>query len=252
VETRGSREIEELGDAFNSMTRKLQASQQNLAAAERELAWKEMAKQVAHEIRNPLTPMRLAAQHLRHAYHTGGDNLGELVMKITDTILEQVEKLTRISLEFSRFARMPKRTIESVELNSIIEETVRLFRHTGEISIHLEHDEPEYYLNADREELSSVFTNVLRNAVQAIEGEGNIYIRVIEADGITVTVRDTGCGIAEEVLPRIFEPSFSTKTEGMGLGLAIIKKILDDMNASIEIESRLNEGTTVRIVFPAG
>ncbi len=252
VQPKGSKEIEELGEAFNTMTAHLRASRAELAAAERELAWKEMAKQVAHEIRNPLTPMRLAAQHLRYAYKAGAENIGDLIYKVTDTIEEQVERLIRISGEFSRFARMPKRNIGKVDLNEVLKETVNLFRHTGGISIECKFDDAIPPVTADREELSSVFTNILRNAVQSIAGTGVISIYVWSRNEyIDVTIIDTGSGISEEHLPRIFEPSFSTKTDGMGLGLAIVKKILDDMGARISIESTPGEGTSVRISFYA-
>ncbi len=251
VSVASSPEISELVSSFNTMTDQLRQSREELAAAERDLAWKEMAKQVAHEIRNPLTPMKLAAQHLQRAQRDGATNLDEIITKVTHAIIDQIESLSRIADEFSRFARMPRRAIVPLDIAAILAETVDLFRHHESIEWRLALFTPLPAVSGDREEFSRAMTNVLRNAVQAISGAGRIDVEAgRDGDALSVLVRDTGIGIPAEALPRIFEPNFSTKTEGMGLGLAIVKKILDDMGGSITIDSEPGHGTTVVILLP--
>jgi len=247
----GSSEVEELTEAFNSMTSQLQQSRRELAAAERELAWKEMARQVAHEIRNPLTPMKLAAQHLKKAWQDGATNIGEVITRVTDVIIDQIQSLTRISEEFAQFARMPKRETTSVVVTEILDECISLFRHHESISFLTSYMDDLSCIRADREELSRVITNVIRNAVQAIQGSGRISIATERRQStLFIRIEDSGAGIALELLPHIFEPNFSTKTEGMGMGLAIVKKIVDDSQGTIEIHSSPNIGTTVLLSFP--
>ena len=236
--------------SFNEMTGQLERSQRELAAAERELAWKEMAKQVAHEIRNPLTPMKLAAQHLVQAYHDGAANIGKLIEQVSATIIEQVESLSRIATEFSHFARMPKRNLTMLNLAPILRDTTSMFVHHKNITFEIECENlPNMY--ADREELQRCFTNIIRNAVQSMKDNGRIIIHALSSGGnITITISDNGSGIDPVILPRIFEPNFSTKTEGMGLGLAIVKKIIDDLHGEIEISSIPSQGSTVVITLP--
>ncbi|MFA6233274.1 MAG: ATP-binding protein [Bacteroidota bacterium] len=252
VHVAGSAEIVDLMDAFNTMTARLRRSQEELAAAERELAWKEMAKQVAHEIRNPLTPMKLAVQHLQRAWQDGAQQIGDIIEKVTHTLIDQIERLSRISDEFSRFGRMPRRSTAQVDVGVTLAETVALFGSHAEVhfSLHIETDLP--LVVADREELARAFTNLLRNAEQAIQGDGTVSIAARrEQQDIRISISDNGSGIPPELLPRIFEPNFSTKTEGMGLGLAIVKKIIDDAGGTIRIESTPGEGTVVTITLPS-
>ncbi|MBL0173807.1 MAG: HAMP domain-containing protein [Ignavibacteria bacterium] len=252
VRLSSSPEIDELVRSFNSMTEQLHISRSELASAERELAWKEMAKQVAHEIRNPLTPMRLAAQHLKRAADDNAPDLRELITKMADLIIDRIDTLTRISEEFSRFARMPLRTPANLDIGALLAECAALFRHHEQIDFLLEIAEDIPPVHADREELSRALTNIVRNAVQAIALHGTIHLRASGTPSeVSVTITDTGSGIPRELLPRIFEPNFSTKTEGMGLGLAIVKKIVDDIHGTIRIDSESGTGTTVRIVLPA-
>jgi two-component system, NtrC family, nitrogen regulation sensor histidine kinase NtrY len=252
VRLSASPEIDALVRSFNTMTEQLYISRRELASAERDLAWKEMAKQVAHEIRNPLTPMRLAAQHLKRAADDNAPDLRELITKMSDVIIDRIDTLTRISEEFSRFARMPRRTPGDVNAGTLLAECAALFRHHEQIDFALEIAEELPLVHADREELSRALTNIVRNAVQAIPLHGTIRLQASGTpSAVTIAISDTGTGIPRELLPRIFEPNFSTKTEGMGLGLAIVKKIIDDVHGTISIDSETGTGTTVRIVLPA-
>lgn len=251
ISTHRHDEIGDLISSFNSMTQHLAQSKIELARAERELAWKEMAKQVAHEIRNPLTPMKLAAQHLLKAYRDGSENIGKLIEQVTATIIEQIEVLAKISTEFSHFARMPHRHLELIHINDVIDETTAIFRHHTNVQFEMRFSEKLPSIIADRNELQRCFINILRNAIQSIQTDGNIIISSENRrNDIQVTIQDNGVGINPSLLPKIFEPNFSTKTEGMGLGLSIVKKILDDLGATIDITSQQGTGTMVVIQFP--
>ncbi|MCZ7558201.1 MAG: ATP-binding protein [Bacteroidia bacterium] len=251
VRVSGSAEFVDLMTAFNTMTDRLRQSKEELAAAERELAWKEMARQVAHEIRNPLTPMKLSAQHLQRAWRDKAPQIGSIIEKVTRTLIDQIDSLSRISDEFSRFGRMPRRTMGEVDISRLLEEAVGLFRTHENIHFDLNIAPALPIVLGDREELARAVTNLLRNAVQAIASEGEIRIHVSIADDLVrIVIEDDGCGIPPDLLPRIFEPNFSTKTEGMGLGLAIVKKILDDTGGSIHIQSEPGHGTRVVVDLP--
>lgn len=248
VTVRGAREFGELTDSFNSMTAQLRASREQLAAAERDLAWKEMARQVAHEIRNPLTPMKLAAQHLQRAARDRAPQLDALIERITTTIIDQIDTLARISDAFSRFGRMPRREASAVPVAAVIDDAAALYRHQPDLvlTVDVARDLPPVV--ADREELARALTNILRNAVQAMPAGGRITIGAArDGERVRITVADTGTGIAPELVPRIFEPNFSTRTEGMGLGLAIVRRIVEDAGGRVHITSEPGHGTLVTI-----
>lgn len=262
VETRD--EIGDLVRTFNDMRAQLAESRRKLAQQERELAWREMARQVAHEIKNPLTPMKLSIQHLRRAFDRvttgpGNDESFEALFdRITSTLVEQIESLVRIANEFSTFARLPTRVLETLDLNEVIREAVRLLNREGapdRISLSL-HPEP-LLVEADREELRRTYINLLKNALQALpnEGDGTVLVTTGPEEGdsgpvVRSRVIDDGSGIPSDVRDKIFEPSFSTKTSGTGLGLAIAKKSIDELGGDIGYESEEGEGTTFWIRLP--
>jgi two-component system nitrogen regulation sensor histidine kinase NtrY len=251
LEVQSRDELGELVAAFNRMTQDLKRIQRELASAERELAWREMAKQVAHEIKNPLTPMKLSIQHLRQAYADRVQDFHLLLDQVSQTIIEQVESLSRIAAEFSRYAKMPERKLEPCQVHDVLLDAVRLFDQEKRIQFEVDLAEGEATIRADKEELRRVFINVLRNAVQAITGEGEIRVTTTLVDGqVEIDIADTGRGIPNELKERLFEPNFSTKSEGMGLGLAISKQTIVDLNGQIEIESAMGKGTRVKITLP--
>ncbi len=251
LEVRTKDELGELVAAFNKMTQDLKRIQKELAAAERELAWREMAKQVAHEIKNPLTPMKLSIQHLQQAYKDRAKDFQVLLEEVSKTIINQVDALSRIATEFSRYARMPERKYETCDIHELLRDAVRLFGREKNISFGLSLGKRNPSVIADQEELSRVFINVIRNAVQAIAGKGEIQVSTHLAGGeIQIEIADTGRGIPAEIKGRLFEPNFSTKSEGMGLGLAISKQTIADLNGRIEIESEVGKGTRVIITLP--
>ncbi len=248
---RGSGEIGELIGTFNEMVGELRKSRDELSRAERERAWKEMAKQVAHEIKNPLTPMKLSVQHLQQAFRDNAKDLDEIVSRVTRTITEQIDTLARIATEFSHFARMPERRFERVHLHQLLDETVQLFGEVRGIVFRTNYADTDPVLIADREELRRVFVNIVRNSVQAMEQGGEISITTeLEDHRCRIQMSDTGIGIPSDLVSKVFQPNFSTKTDGMGLGLAIVRKVIEDLNGTISVTSTVGVGTTMNIILP--
>ena len=244
-------EIGNLIRAFDQMTRDLRRTRDELVRYERELAWKEMAKQVAHEIKNPLTPMRLSIQHLRKTYLDRAPDFAAILETVTKTIVEQIDTLSKIATEFSHFARMPRRSLARLRVEEVVEEAAGLFSQEARLRFNLEGGAGIPDVIADREELRRALINVIRNGIQAMDGKGRIVIRTFARDGgVAVTVTDFGKGIPEEIRPKLFEPNFSTKTDGMGLGLAIVKKTVDDLGGTVDLTSSPASGTTVTIWLP--
>lgn len=248
LEPKETGEVGDLIEAFNKMIADLDESRKNLARIEREQAWKEMAKQVAHEIKNPLTPMKLSLQHLQFLYKENRKEFSRIFGKVSTTLIEQIEALTKITNEFSHFARMPERKISKCDLEKILKEVIALF--TSQISIDFEHVKNEkFFVNADKEELKRVFINLMKNSVQA--NSTKIKVKLYkDANYCFINIEDDGSGIPEDLLDKIFDPNFSTKTEGTGLGLPIVKRILNDINGTIEIKSEVGKGTIVLIAIP--
>ncbi len=244
-------ELGELERAFNQMTLSLKEARETMARTERELAWKEMAKQVAHEIKNPLTPIKLSIQHLRQAYADGVKDFPRILRQVSSTILEQIEALSRIASEFSHYARMPERRMQLLSAHDVLAEAENLFRQNSDVKIRMDLGARSDEVEADREELRRAFINILRNAVQAMEERGTITVSTREEDSLLVIAfRDSGPGISPEVKARLFEPSFSTKTDGMGLGLALVRSTVTDLGGDVRIESEPGEGTCVTIRLP--
>lgn len=248
LEPKETGEVGDLIEAFNKMISDLEESRKNLARIEREQAWKEMAKQVAHEIKNPLTPMKLSLQHLQFLYKENRKEFARIFGKVSTTLIEQIETLTKITNEFSHFARMPERKIIKCNLEEILKEVIDLF--SAETKIDFESVPNEtFFVSADKEELKRVFINVIKNSVQASSTEIKVKLYK-DANYCFVNIEDNGTGIPPEILEKIFNPNFSTKTEGSGLGLPIVKRILNDINGTIEIKSEFGKGTIVMIAIP--
>lgn len=248
IKEKSTGEIGELAEGFNMMIRKLKKSQIELAQLERETAWKEMARQVAHEIKNPLTPMKLSVQQLIAAYRDKSPRFDEIFNKVTITFINQIETLKNIASEFSNFARMPKLNIEKVELVALIRETLNLFS-DEKYPITLNSQIDSIIINADSDHLSRAIINLVRNSIQA--GASNVFIR-ISADSASCQIRvvDNGTGIDTKILDRIFEENFTTKSQGMGLGLSLTKKFIDSIGGTIEVEDTSVSGTTFLITLP--
>ncbi len=246
-------EIGTLVEEYNRMIDELAESVEMLARSERESAWREMAKQVAHEIKNPLTPMKLSIQHLQKSWEDKSPDWPQKLEKISRTIIEQIDSLSRIATEFSDFAKMPQSRWEKLEISEVISTAVELYKDIRNIDISFSNKGEKYFINADREQILRVFNNLLNNSVQAIDNsrKGMINISVdTENDNYVISISDNGTGIADEQIDRIFSPNFTTKTGGMGLGLAIVKSIVESSGGKIRFTTRINEGTTFYITLP--
>ncbi len=253
IQWSGNDEIGQLVEQYNLMLEKLAISTERLAQSEREGAWKEMAKQVAHEIKNPLTPMKLHLQHLQFAIERNDDNLPDKIKKITSILIEQIDQLSRMAEEFSSFAQMPLAILEVSNVTEILTSTVQLFKVQSGIEIHFEPVDAVAPAYIDKGQVQRVFTNILKNAQQAAKDDTPCIIKVemkILDDFIHISFEDNGKGMDDDLKEKIFIPNFSTKTSGMGLGLAICKKIIENVNGSITFFSKVNIGTTFYVTLP--
>ncbi len=252
----GQDEIGQLVLEYNRMLSQLDDSLNKLAATEREGAWREMAKQVAHEIKNPLTPMRLSLQHLQYSMNRGDDNLKEKISKTADLLIRQIDSLSNMAEEFSSFAKMPEPKLEPTDITQVLSDAIALNEREMGFSIEAELLENEIEIEADAHQLVRVFNNLLKNAIQAIpeDRKGKIYVRQtldLKKRQVVIKIKDNGKGIPKELYNKIFSPNFSTKNSGMGLGLAITRKIVEQFNGSIDFETQVDIGTEFTLVFPA-
>ncbi len=248
IRTNASGEIKELVSGFQYMIKELKLNQTMLAEIEREEAWKEMAKQVAHEIKNPLTPMKLSVQQLITAYDDKSEKFDGFFRKVTLTILNQIETLKNIATEFSNFARMPKLKVERLNCCEVIHQSINLFTDEN-IKIEFFHSSEECYISGDSEQLRRTFINLIRNSIQANATKIEFELNEME-NGFNLLITDNGEGIEVENIEQIFEPNFTTKAEGMGLGLSMVKRYLRSTGADISIKSTSNKGTSFEIIFP--
>lgn len=247
-------EIGQLVLEYNRMIDELARSADLLARSERESAWREMAKQVAHEIKNPLTPMKLSVQYLERAWESKSPDWENRLRKFTRTMIDQIETLSSIASEFSDFAKMPLGKKEKVDLFEIIQNSISLFKNYDNISISFDYPEDDHiYVFADKEQLLRAFNNLLKNSVQAI-GEkpgGKIHIHLRRsANQALIKLYDNGGGISTDLSDKIFSPSFTTKSGGMGLGLAIVKNVINLSGGNISFTSIEGKGTEFNISLP--
>jgi len=246
-----SREVSLLIDAYNGMVDKLEESALLLAQSEREQAWREMAKQVAHEIKNPLTPMRLTVQSFERKFDANDPEIKQKIKDYSGTLIQQIDTMSSVASAFSNFASMPAQQNETLNVVSVIELALEIF---NEEFIFFDAEEVEIITIMDRTQLIRIITNLVKNAIQAIpdlQMEKQIYIKVKKQDNaVLIEVIDNGSGIDAQNIPRIFEPKFTTKTSGMGLGLGIIKNIIENYKGTITFESEIGTGTTFTVTLP--
>lgn len=245
-------EIGKLVSEYNQMLIKLEQSANLLAQSERESAWREMAKQVAHEIKNPLTPMKLNLQYLQHLMKNNPEDFNEKFEKASVGIIEQIDALATIASEFSNFAKLPTAQLQNINLAEIINSSVLIFENQKDIQIENTILEQELLVRGDREQCLRVFNNILKNAVQAVEESKDPKISIsckINSDMIIISIIDNGCGIDDELKSKIFTPNFTTKSTGSGLGLAMVKNILQGFGGKIEFESQKEQGSSFYLEF---
>ncbi|MCK5137374.1 MAG: hypothetical protein KAR19_16440 [Bacteroidales bacterium] len=249
-----SDEIRGLVEEYNYMVEELERSAGLLAQSERESAWREMAKQIAHEIKNPLTPMKLNVQHLQRTLEVG-KNDPEMVNRISATIIEQIDSLSAIANEFSDFAKMPKAKNEKINLVSKLKNLLQLFENSEKAQISLDLGNfKKVYVYADKEQLMRVFINLLKNGLQSIpdgsKGIIEIRLEVDASETARVTVKDNGKGIPAEIKDKLFHPNFTTKSAGMGMGLAISYNIVRSLGGRIWYDTVIDKGTTFCVELP--
>ncbi|MDQ3142499.1 MAG: HAMP domain-containing histidine kinase, partial [Bacteroidota bacterium] len=253
LEWKAQDEIGELIQDYNRMIEQLEESANLLAKTERDMAWREMAKQVAHEIKNPLTPMKLNLQYLQQMLRSGSPDVIPMIEKVSHSMLEQIEGLTKIATEFSNFAKMPKTENEKLLLNDVISTVHDLFRKRDDIDIHLIVPIDEIYVYTDKIQLIRVLNNLINNAIQAIpeERRGRIELSLKSKEKMAViTVKDNGEGIPDEMKHKVFLPNFTTKSSGTGLGLAMCQQIVEAANGTISFQGNKDFGTTFMVELP--
>jgi len=247
-------EIKGLVEEYNYMVDEIERSAELLAQSERESAWREMAKQIAHEIKNPLTPMKLNIQHLQRTFMGKGKE-NEIIDRISKTLIEQIDSLSSIANEFSDFAKMPRAKNERINLVNKLRDTLQLFETTDRIEISLEMgDLKKVYVYGDREQMMRVFINLIKNSIQSIpetrQGKIDIRLEIQNNSHALITISDNGKGIPEDIKDRLFQPNFTTKSGGMGMGLAISSNIIKSFGGEIWYETVINRGTNFFVKLP--
>ncbi|MGQ9608397.1 MAG: ATP-binding protein [bacterium] len=252
VEIKGKDEIAILIESFNSMISQLKASNERLTRVERIAAWRDVARRIAHEIKNPLTPIQLSMYRLKK--NIGTEKYVQIFDECYDSIITEVENLRNMVAEFSNFARMPKPRMTSSSINEIIETALNLYTNLPEnIVIKMDLAENLPQIMVDNDQIRQVLHNIIGNAVDAMAGGGEIIIRTYQDldNKITIEISDTGCGMSEETLQKIFTPYFTTKEKGTGLGMSIVAQIIEEHGGEIGIESKEGVGTKVKIKLKA-
>ena len=254
IEWQNSDEIGELVNEYNRMLKQLEISALKLAQSERESAWREMAQQVAHEIKNPLTPMKLRVQQLERTWKEKPEEFNGRLHAFSESMIEQIDALARIANEFSHFAKMPKPNLALENLDTTLHSVIELFDNVQQVKITYRAQllQPALVL-VDKDQLIRVLNNLLNNAIQAIptgrDGEIDVCLRVSEHH-VIVRIQDNGVGITQENKQRIFVPNFTTKSNGTGLGLAMVKTIVEQNQGSVFFRSKEEKGASFFISLP--
>jgi len=254
IEWESEDEIGSLIQEYNGMIKQLESNAKILAQSERDTAWREMARQVAHEIKNPLTPMKLSLQHMQRTVHGGDDSRSkDIVDRMCNTLMEQIDNLSQISNEFSNFATLPTSNNNKILLNEVVETVHDLFRKRDDMDIQMIEPIDDVIVYADKNNLIRILNNLIKNAIQAIptDRKGEIVIQLYkdQTKGY-ISVKDNGTGIPKEMEHKIFKPNFTTKTSGTGLGLAIAANMVESFGGNIYFESDGYSGSTFYIEIP--
>ena len=249
--TANSKEINLLIAGYNQMVDELEKSAIKLAQSEREGAWREMAKQVAHEIKNPLTPMRLTVQSFQRRFNPDDPNILQKMKDYSETLIQQIDTMNSVASAFSNFASMPAQQNETLNVGEVVELALDIFT---ENQIVFESEATKIISKIDRTQLIRIITNLVKNAIQSIpeqqEDKRVVVLVKKEDNNVQIVVEDNGIGIKTEDIHRIFEPKFTTKSSGMGLGLGIIKNIIENYKGSINFETEYGKGTRFTVSLP--
>jgi len=247
-------DIGELAQTYNAMILRMQNLQEELAESERHAAWNQMARQVAHEIKNPLTPMKLSIQHLYQQveyYQRPIEEVRPMVKRIAGTLIEEIDALSTIASDFSRFARPVMEEFRAVNVREFMNTVLELYALDNRIFLHFICDDDSMRIRAAHDELKRVFINLIKNAAEATGNGGVVYIRSYRHKSwAVIELADNGRGIDDGARDKIFVPNFSTKSSGTGLGLAISKKIIESHKGFIRFGSVSGVGTTFTVYLP--
>ncbi|MDB5204998.1 MAG: hypothetical protein JWR72_73 [Flavisolibacter sp.] len=246
-------EIGELVTQYNKMVHQLERSAEALAKSEREGAWREMARQVAHEIKNPLTPMKLSIQYLQKAIQANQPNIQVLTANVANTLIEQIDHLSKIAADFSQFANIGNKRLEIVDLHTILGSLVDLYSSNPNIDLQWNQHNEGLFIRTDKTHMNRLFTNLMTNAVDACMEKERCKIVITEEREfgfVVIAITDNGEGIPEEMQAKIFAPNFTTKTSGTGLGLAMCKSIVEQAGGEIWFQTTEGEGTTFFVRLP--
>jgi len=245
-----TKEIDSLVNSYNKMIDDLEDSAEKLAKNEREQAWQEMARQVAHEIKNPLTPMRLTVQSFQKTSALESKEEKNKLNDFCDTLIEQIDTMSSVATSFSDFATLPKTQLEKSDIVDTTKKVIEIFEQNN---INFKSSKESIVIKHDKEQWIRVMTNLIKNSIQAIpsDRDPNINIEISDStNSIKIIVSDNGLGVLEENKEKIFEPKFTTKTDGMGLGLGIVKNIINSHRGKISYKSKPKKGTKFTISLP--
>ncbi len=244
-------ELSGLVKSYNKMIYQIEDQKMLLANKEREEAWREMAKQVAHEVKNPLTPMKLLIQNFERKFDKNDPEIDQKVRNLSRSLVDQIDLVATVASAFSEFAKLPPKNDEFFNLKEELENLVRVFNDDGNIYFHANKDMMP--VRMDRIYLSRIFTNMITNAKQAVSEQRKSIIN-IDAElfnkKIIIVIEDNGIGIPKDKLEQIFEPNFTTKNSGMGLGLTMVKKMIEEYKGDISVKSEEGKGTKFTIILP--
>ncbi len=246
-------EIGEIVSAYNGKLDELELAIKQLKANERESAWRDVAKQVAHEIKNPLTPIKLSVQHLLRLYDPSNPASQEKLQTVVQSIIEQIDALTKITNDFSNFAQVPQPVKQNVDIISLTQSCVSVLELTEKIDFIISTELKTYVVLIDKEQWIQVMNNLLKNAIQACGGIENAKITIqIKAhkQGFIIEISDTGCGMDADKLSKVFTPYFTTKSSGSGIGLSIVKQIVENHGGQITCDSKEGQGSTFAVMVP--
>jgi nitrogen fixation/metabolism regulation signal transduction histidine kinase len=257
VDVTSNDEVGDLAEAFNRMTRELLEQKDRLVQTERVAAWRELARRLAHELKNPLFPLQLTVENLVKARAQSPALFEEIFQESADTLLTEINNLKQVILRFSEFSKMPQPHWQKVEINDVVKNVARLFqpqleaRASGSIECRVDLGANLPAIAADAELLHRVISNLVLNAMDAMPKGGTLTLRTRQiGDRIVFDVSDTGVGLTPEECARLFTPYYTSKQHGTGLGLAIVQSVISDHGGRVSVDSQPGRGTTFRIELP--
>ena len=245
-----SKEVYSLVSSYNKMVDMLDESVEKLSKSNKEQAWREMAKQVAHEIKNPLTPMKLSIQSFQRSFDVNDKNIHNKLDEFIQTLVQQIDTMSSIASAFSNFAEMPAQLGEKINIVQTVKLALEIFK---EKHINFMSDYNDFQVSIDRTQIVRIITNLIKNAIEACDNIENPMIQVFikkNKNNVLIEIQDNGIGISKELSKKIFEPNFTTKSSGMGLGLGMVKNLVNSYGGIITFKSKVNSGTSFIISFP--